>query len=103
MIRRLKEILGGVSWAFRFSNPCEILLTRHFFRRKRSVIIGHGGLQMLIDSQTCDAQVGAHLQAIGFQQATETPGDGETWLTLWQNPQAPPPAGSSNYTGGARE
>ena len=56
MIRRLKEILGGVSWAFRFSNPCEILLTRHFFRRKRSVIIGHGGLQMLIDSQTSDAQ-----------------------------------------------
>lgn len=56
MIRRLKEIMGGVSWAFRFSNPCEILLTRHFFRRKRSVIIEHGGLQMLIDSQTSDAQ-----------------------------------------------
>ena len=56
MIRRLKEILGGVSWALRFANPCEILLTRHFFRRKRSVIIEHGGLQMLIDSQTSDAQ-----------------------------------------------
>lgn len=56
MIHRLKEIMGGVSWAFRFSNPCEILLTRHFFRRKRSVTIEHGGLQMLIDSQTSDAQ-----------------------------------------------
>lgn len=56
MIRRVKEILCGVSWAFRFTNPCEILLTRHLFRRKRTVIIEHGGLQMLIDSQTSDAQ-----------------------------------------------
>ncbi len=268
---RLREIIEGARWAFRFANPCEILLTRHFFRRKRSVIIEHGGLQMLIDSQTSDAQavtevllegmydsairlaaencsafsylnlganigafdvrifellrgqclriagvavemnpatharlllnlelnslrsvhainaaawdtegvthvrieerdtgqkcgeagaadgwsvplvtwrelfgkaaagpvdlvkidiegaerkvvpqmteadrqrirflviethgahvrqqVGSHLQAIGFQQSTETPGDGETWLTLWKNPQAPPPSASPN-------
>lgn len=53
---RLREIIQGIRWAFRFANPCEILLTRHFFRRKRSVIIEHGGLQMLIDSQTSDAQ-----------------------------------------------
>lgn len=52
---RIREIIAGARWAFRFSNPCEILLTRHFFRRKRTVVIAHGGLQMLIDSQTSDA------------------------------------------------
>jgi len=46
---------------------------------------------LVIETHGADVrqQVGAHLQAIGFQQATETPGNGETWLTLWQNPQAP--------------
>jgi len=60
---------------------------------------------LVIETHGADVQeqVGAHLRAIGFQQESQTPGDGETWLTLWQNPQTAPPAGSSNYTGGARE
>lgn len=53
-MRRLNEIVGGVRWAFRFDNPFEILFARHVFRRKRSVIIEHSGMQMLIDSQSSD-------------------------------------------------
>ncbi len=52
---RLREIVGGIQWAFRFGNPLEILATRHLFRRKRTVVIEHGGMQMLIDSQGSDA------------------------------------------------
>ena len=54
-VSRLREIIAGVKWAFRFDNPFEVLCTRHVFRRKRSVMVEHGGMQMLIDSQSSDA------------------------------------------------
>lgn len=69
MIRRLKEIVGGMAWAFRFSNPIDILLTRHVFRRKRSVVIERGGLQMLIDSQTSDGQAVTEVLVEGMYDA----------------------------------
>lgn len=54
-MKRLREIFGGVRWAFRFENPFEILTARHLFRRKRTVVLERGGMQMLIDSQGSDA------------------------------------------------
>lgn len=54
---RFGEIIGGVRWALRFSNPLEILAARHGFRRKRAVIIQDGGMQMLIDSTSSDTAV----------------------------------------------
>ena len=51
---------------------------------------------LVIETHGADVQeqVCTHLRAIGFQQESQTPGDGETWLTLWQNPQARPPSTS---------
>ena len=54
-ISRLREIIGGTKWALRFDNPLEVLFTRHVFRRKRSVVVEHSGMQMLIDSDSSDA------------------------------------------------
>ena len=56
ILRRCREIMFGIRWACRFANPIEILATRHLFRRKRSVVVEQGGMQMLIDSQGSDAQ-----------------------------------------------
>ena len=72
---RLREIIEGIQWAFRFENPFEILCTRHVFRRKRSVMVEHGGMQMLIDSQASDAMaVTEVLLDAMYDQAIETAG-----------------------------
>ena len=52
---RLREIIGGIQWAFRFDNPLEILFARHVFLRKRSVVVERSGMEVLIDSEASDA------------------------------------------------
>jgi FkbM family methyltransferase len=55
-VKRWREILWGIRWAFRFGNPLEILLARHLWRRRRTVLVDVGGMEMLIDSEGSDAQ-----------------------------------------------
>lgn len=86
---RLREIIGGAKWAFRFDNPFEVLFTRHVFRRKRSVMVEHSGMQMLIDSQSSDAMAVTEvlLEAM-YDQSIETAGameGGFRYLNLGAN------------------
>lgn len=74
-VSRLREIIGGIKWAFRYDNPFEILFTRHVFRRKGSVTVEHGGMQMLIDSQSSDTMaVSEVLLDAMYDQPIETAG-----------------------------
>lgn len=77
-LSRLREIIGGFRWALRFDNPVEILVARHVFRRKRSVVVERSGTQMFIDSESSDAMAVNEVLIEGmYDDAIKLAGTGE--------------------------
>lgn len=55
-VKRAKEILHGLRWAFGFDNGWEIIADRHVFRRSDPIRLQLNGLSVIVNAKSSDIQ-----------------------------------------------